>query len=95
MTIDGIDVREMSRFDLRRNVGIVAQDVFLFAGSIRENIAYGDLNATEEQIVEAAKRAKIHDFVASLPEGYDTYVGERGVRLSGGQRQRISIARIF
>lgn len=85
----------MSRFDLRRNVGIVAQDVFLFAGSIRENIAYGDLNATEEQIVEAAKRAKIHDFVASLPEGYDTYVGERGVRLSGGQRQRISIARIF
>lgn len=95
VTIDGIDVREMSRFDLRRNVGIVAQDVFLFAGSIRENIAYGDLNATEEQIVEAAKRAKIHDFVASLPEGYDTYVGERGVRLSGGQRQRISIARIF
>lgn len=95
ISIDGIDVRDLSRYDLRKNVGIVAQDVFLFAGSVRENIAYGDLDATDEQIIEAAKRANIHDFIAGLPDGYDTYVGERGIRLSGGQRQRISIARIF
>lgn len=95
ISIDGIDVRDLSRYDLRKNVGIVAQDVFLFAGSVRENIAYGDLDATDEQIIEAAKRANIHDFIAGLPDGYDTYVGERGIRLSGGQRQRIFIARIF
>lgn len=95
ISIDGINIRDLSRYDLRKNVGIVAQDVFLFAGSVRENIAYGDLDATDEQIVEAAKRANIHDFIVGLPNGYHTYVGERGIRLSGGQRQRISIARIF
>lgn len=95
VSIDGINIRDLSRYDLRKNVGIVAQDVFLFAGSVRENIAYGDLDATDEQIVEAAKRANIHDFIVGLPNGYNTYVGERGIRLSGGQRQRISIARIF
>ncbi len=95
VSIDGINIRDLSRYDLRKNVGIVAQDVFLFAGSVRENIAYGNLDATDEQIVEAAKRANIHDFIVGLPNGYNTYVGERGIRLSGGQRQRISIARIF
>ena len=80
---------------LRRNVGLVQQDVFLFAGTIRENILYGKPDATEEEMVEAAKKAQIHEFVLSLPDGYDTYVGERGVKLSGGQKQRISIARVF
>lgn len=71
------------------------QDVFLFNGSIRENIAYGDLSASEEQVMEAAKRANIHDYVMSLPEGYETNIGERGIKLSGGQKQRLSIARVF
>ena len=93
--IDGHDIREISRYDLRKNIGMVAQDVFLFTGTIRENIAYGDLDATEEQIVEAAKKANIHEFVQSLPQGYDTDIGEHGVKLSGGQKQRISIARVF
>lgn len=95
ITIDGIDIRDMTRQSLRRNIGIVAQDVFLFNGTIRENIAYGNLDATDEEIVEAAKKANIHDYILSLPDGYETNVGERGVKLSGGQKQRISIARVF
>ena len=95
ITIDGTDIRKMTRQSLRANIGIVQQDVFLFNGTIRENIAYGDFEATDEQITEAAKRANIHDYVMSLPDGYDTNVGERGVKLSGGQKQRISIARAF
>ena len=93
--IDGIDIRDMSRETLRSNIGIVAQDVFLFTGNIRENIAYGDLSANEDKIIDAAKNANIHDFIMSLPEGYDSYVGERGVKLSGGQKQRLAIARVF
>ncbi|MCD6160522.1 MAG: ABC transporter ATP-binding protein [Thermotogae bacterium] len=93
--IDGINVKDVTLKSLRRNIGIVQQDVFLFAGTIRDNIAYGKGNATEEEIIEAAKRANIHDFIMTLEEGYDTYVGERGVRLSGGQKQRVSIARVF
>lgn len=95
ITIDGIDIRDMRRIDLRRNVGIVAQDVFLFGGTIRDNIEYGKPGATDEEIIEAAKKANIHDFISSMPHGYDTFVGERGVKLSGGQKQRISIARAF
>ncbi len=95
ITIDGIDIRNMRRSDLRRNVGIVAQDVFLFGGSIRDNIEYGKPGASDEEIIEAAKKANIHEFISGLPDGYDTYVGERGVKLSGGQKQRISIARAF
>jgi ATP-binding cassette subfamily B protein len=95
ISIDGIDIRDMRREDLRRNVGIVAQDVFLFAGTVKENIAYGRAGASDEDIIEAAKRANIHEFALSLPNGYDTQVGERGVKLSGGQKQRISIARAF
>ncbi len=95
ITVDGIDITAMRRDDLRRNVGIVQQDVFLFGGTIRENIAYGDFNASFEDIEQAAKRARIHDYIMTLPDGYDTEVGERGVKLSGGQKQRISIARAF
>ena len=93
--LDGRDVREVTLASLRNAIGIVQQDVYLFAGSIRENIAYGKPEATEEEIVRAAKEANIHDYILSLADGYDTYVGERGVRLSGGQKQRISIARVF
>ena len=95
ITIDGMDIRDMTRYSLRKNIGIVQQDVFLFNGTIRENIAYGDLDASDEQIVEAAKKANIHDYIMTLEKGYDTNVGERGVKLSGGQKQRISIARVF
>ena len=95
ISIDGVDIRDLTRESLRRNIGIVAQDVFLFNGSIRENIAYGNLDATAEEIVEAAKKAHIHDYIMTLDHGYDTGVGERGVKLSGGQKQRISIARVF
>lgn len=95
ITIDGKPLTGMTRQSLRRNIGIVQQDIFLFTGTIRDNIAYGRLGATDEEIVEAAKRANLHDFILSLDDGYDTYVGERGVRLSGGQKQRISIARVF
>ena len=80
---------------MRENIGVVAQDVYLFSGSVRENIAYGKQNATDEEIEQAARLAGAHDFIAALPNGYDTYVGERGVKLSGGQKQRISIARVF
>ena len=93
--IDGQDITTLTRESLRKNIGMVAQDVFLFTGTIRENIAYGNLDASEEEIIEAAKKANIHDYIVSLPEGYDTYIGERGVKLSGGQKQRISIARVF
>jgi ATP-binding cassette subfamily B protein len=95
ITIDGIDITELSRYSLRKNIGIVAQDVFLFSGTVRENIAYGDLDADEDAIIEAAKRANIHDYIMTLEKGYDTRVGERGINLSGGQKQRISIARVF
>ena len=93
--IDGLDVRNVTQRSLRRNIGIVQQDVFLFADTVRENIRYGNPDATDEQIVEAAKRAEIYDDIVAMPDGFDTYVGERGVLLSGGQKQRISIARIF
>lgn len=95
ISIDGINITDMTRQSLRKNIGMVAQDVFLFNGTIRENIAYGDLDASDEAIVEAAKKANIHDYIMTLPEGYNTNVGERGVKLSGGQKQRISIARVF
>lgn len=95
ISIDGYDIRDLKRQSLRKNIGIVQQDVFLFNGSIKENIAYGDFTASDEQIYEAAKKANIHDFILSLPQGYDTNVGERGVKLSGGQKQRVSIARAF
>ena len=93
ITIDGKDIREVTQASLRRNVGLVLQDVFLFNATLRDNIAYGVSNATTEQIIAAAKVARIHDFISDLPEGYDTWVGERGVTLSGGQKQRVAIAR--
>ncbi len=93
--IDGVNIREVTLKSLREHIGVVAQDVYLFSGSVRENIAYGKQNATQEEIEQAAKLAGAHEFITQLPEGYDTYVGERGVKLSGGQKQRISIARIF
>ncbi len=93
--IDDINVKDISLKDLRSNIGIVQQDVFLYGGTVKENIAYGNLNATDEEIITAAKLANIHDFIMELPDGYDTYVGERGVKLSGGQKQRVSIARAF
>ena len=93
--IDGVDVRQVSLASLRRAVGFVQQDVYLFDATIAENIAYGDFSASRERIVEAAKKANIHDFITSLPQGYDTLVGERGARLSGGQKQRVAIARVF
>lgn len=93
--IDGVDIRDIRLKSLRNNIGIVQQDVYMFSGTIKENIAYGKPNATEEEIVEAAKKANAHEFIMGLEEGYDTYVGERGVKLSGGQKQRISIARVF
>jgi ATP-binding cassette subfamily B protein len=95
ITIDGIDIRDMTLTSLRREIGIVQQDVFLFGGSIRENIAYGRLDASEEDIREAARRARLDTVIFSLPHGLDTVVGERGVKLSGGQKQRLSIARMF
>ncbi len=95
ITIDGRDIRGISLASLRRNIGIVQQDIYLFNASIRDNILYGRLDATEEEVIDAARRANIHDYIMSLPEGYDTVIGERGVRLSGGQKQRLSIARVF
>ena len=93
--IDGKDIRELTMDSVRRNIGIVQQDVFLFVGTIRDNIIYGKPDATDEEIVTAAHRANIHDYIMTLPNGYDTEIGERGVKLSGGQKQRISIARVF
>ena len=95
ITIDGQDVRALTLKSLRSQIGMVQQDVYLFCGTIRENIAYGKPGASMEEIIAAARRANIHDFIEELPDGYDTYVGERGARLSGGQKQRISIARVF
>jgi ATP-binding cassette subfamily B protein len=95
IAIDGRDIREYTRRSLRSSIGIVQQDTYLFAGTIRDNIAYGDFDASDGQIREAAKQANIDDFIDSLPDGLDTYIGERGVMLSGGQKQRIAIARIF
>ena len=93
--IDGQDIRNLTLDSVRKNIGIVQQDVFLFVGSIRENILYGRPDATEEEMMEAARRANIHDYIMGLPNGYDTQIGERGVKLSGGQKQRLSIARVF
>lgn len=93
--IDNKSIYDITLKSLRKNIGIVQQDVFLFTGTIKENILYGDHYASDEEVIEAAKRANIHEFIMSLPNGYDTYIGERGVKLSGGQKQRISIARVF
>lgn len=95
VTIDGNDVRKLTLGSLRSQIGLVSQDVYLFGGSIKDNIAYGKPDATMDEIVDAAKKANIHDFIMELPDKYDTFVGERGTRLSGGQKQRISIARVF
>ena len=93
--IDGKEIHSLTLDSLRRNIGIVQQDIYLFNASIKDNILYGKLDATDEEVYEAARRANIHDYIMSLPEGYDTQIGERGVRLSGGQKQRLSIARVF
>ena len=93
--IDGVDINTVTVKSLRQNIGIVQQDIYLFNASMRDNILYGKPDATEEEVIEAAKRANIHDYIMSLPNGYDTEIGERGVRLSGGQKQRLSIARVF
>ena len=95
ISVDGIDIRQMTLASLRQNIGIVQQDVFLFAGTIRENIAYGRLGASDDDIQEAARRARLGDTIAQLPDGLDTIIGERGVKLSGGQKQRMAIARMF
>ena len=93
--IDGQDIRDVKLASLRQNIGIVQQDVYLFAGTIMDNIRYGKFNATDEEVIEAAKKANAHEFIMALPEGYDTDCGQRGVKLSGGQKQRLSIARVF
>ncbi|WP_238903330.1 ABC transporter ATP-binding protein [Clostridium sp. YIM B02506] len=93
--IDGVDITTVNRESLRKNIGIVQQDVFLFTGTILENILYGNPEASEEEVIEAARRANIHEFIINLPEGYNTYIGEKGLKLSGGQKQRLSIARVF
>ena len=95
ITIDGMDIRDIKLNDLRNNVGIVQQDVYLFAGTILDNIRYGRMDATDEEVVRAAKNANAHEFIMNLPEGYETNIGQRGVKLSGGQKQRLSIARVF
>lgn len=93
--LDGINIRDIQLSCLRRNVGVVQQDIYLFAGTVFENIRYGKLSASTEEIVEAAKKANAHDFIMALPDGYNTDIGQRGVKLSGGQKQRLSIARVF
>src|SRR5690606_40852361 len=95
ITVDGIDIRDMTLTSLRSQIGIVQQDVFLFAGTVRENIEYGRLGSSEEEIMDAARRARLIELIEELPKGLDTVVGERGVKLSGGQKQRLAIARIF
>ncbi|WP_455715356.1 ABC transporter ATP-binding protein [Anaerosporobacter sp.] len=93
--LDGKDIRDISLYSLRKNIGIVQQDVYLFAGTVMDNIRYGKLEASDEEIIEAAKNANAHEFIMELPDGYNTYIGQRGVKLSGGQKQRLSIARVF
>ena len=93
--IDGMDIRKMKQADLRSQIGIVQQDVYLFAGNILDNIRYGKPDATDEEVILAAKRANAHDFIMSFPDGYQSDIGQRGVKLSGGQKQRLSIARVF
>ncbi len=93
--VDDIDIRDITLKSLRQNIGVVQQDVYLFVGSVKDNIRYGKPDATDEEIIEAAKNANAHDFIMELPDGYDTYIGQRGVKLSGGQKQRLSIARVF
>jgi ATP-binding cassette subfamily B protein len=95
ITIDGVSIKNITNRSLRQNIGIVQQDVFLFTGTFRDNILYGNPEASEEAVIEAAKKANIHDYIMSLEKGYDTEIGERGVKLSGGQKQRLSIARVF
>ena len=95
ITIDGMDVRNVTQRSIHENIGIVQQDVFLFADTILENIRYGRPNATEDEVIEAAKKAEIYDDIMAMPDGFATYVGERGTLLSGGQKQRVAIARIF
>lgn len=95
ISIDNRDIRDIKLQSLRKNIGLVQQDVFLFTGTIMDNISYGDPSKSEDEIIEAAKKARIHDFIMTLPNGYDTFIGEKGVKLSGGQKQRISIARLF
>lgn len=95
ITLDGKDIRKLKQDDLRRHIGIVQQDMYMFNGTVRENILYGKLDASDEEMIRAAEKAHIHDFIMTLPNGYDTEIGERGVRLSGGQKQRLSIARVF
>lgn len=95
ITIDGIDIRDIKLKSLRKSIGIVQQDVYLFTGTVMDNIRYGALNASDEEVIEAAKNANAHEFIMNLPDGYDTYIGQRGVKLSGGQKQRLSIARVF
>ena len=93
--LDGKEIHSLTMESVRRSIGIVQQDIYLFNASVRENILYGRLDATDEEVMEAAKRANIHEYILSLPEGYETKIGERGVKLSGGQKQRLSIARVF
>jgi ATP-binding cassette subfamily B protein len=95
ITLDGVDIQKIDLITLRRNIGLIAQDVYLFNGTVTENIAYGKPGAAKEEIINAAKMAKAHEFIMALPKGYDTPIGQRGIRLSGGQRQRLSIARAF
>ena len=95
ITIDGTDIRELTLESLRDNIGVVQQDVYMFCGSVYDNITYGKPDATMDEIIEAAKLAGAHEFIEKLPDKYDTYIGERGIRLSGGQKQRLSIARLF
>jgi ATP-binding cassette subfamily B protein len=93
--LDGQDIREVTLRSLRRNIGVVQQDVYLFAGTVAENISYGKRDASREEVIAAARQAHAHEFIMALPQGYDTDIGQRGVRLSGGQKQRLSIARVF
>ena len=93
--IDGTDIRDVTLNSLRNQIGMVQQDVYLFAGTIMDNIAYGKPGATKEEVIEAAKNANAHEFIMSFPDGYDTDIGQRGIKLSGGQKQRLSIARVF
>lgn len=93
--IDGVDIKDITLKSLRKNIGVVQQDVYLFAGTVMDNIRYGKMDATDEEIIEAAKNANAHEFIMELPDGYHTYIGQRGIKLSGGQKQRLSIARVF